>query len=138
MDVTVKVIIDEKEYERLLQIEKKYKEISTNQSGAGNKTCSCNFSKTKNLPLDEIVARNEEEHAVEKPIAEILPSITIPSQSEQSSSNSLTSSLTKKREKKTIARKVDAGKKHGTDIEESLGVTKFVYPWYFIGAPQSE
>ncbi len=135
MDIVVKVIIDEKEYNRLLEIERRYKELSSsNQSGHGN-VCHCaptdgtdgSDGSSKTLPLSEIVARNAEKHAVDTPIPGILPSITDPTTEAQN-----TRPIGGKGQEKTK----DDGT--GSEIErtiDTLGVAKFVHPWYYIGAP---
>ena len=86
MDFIVKVVIDQKEYDRLLDIEQKYNKLSeqcsnatsepkhTNQTGSGY----CHCERNKSIPLSQIVTENTDLHAVQPPIAGILPSITVP------------------------------------------------------------
>ena len=146
MNVVVKVIIDEKEYDRLLEIERKYKEITTHsqsgQAGAGrDDACCCSVSKEReNIPLDEIVTRNEEVNAVAKPIPGILPSITTPSSDDVNGKLNRTVTQQKEEERPTIhegAGPSPKGAQHLKERErEELGIPKFVYPWYYIGAPQ--
>ncbi len=128
MDVVVKVIIDEKEYDRLLEIERRYKDINTNQSGAGD-DCHCSKTKVKNIPLSEIVARNAEKHAVETPIAEVLPSITVPAVESTSST---------KGEKDKPTTSGSGSSTSEKDMLDELGVARFVHPWYYIGAPHPD
>ncbi len=127
MDVVVKVIIDEKEYDRLLDIERRYKAATNqNQSGAGN---SCHCTEKKDMPLSEIVARNAEKHAVDTPIADVLPSITDVAATET------VGSVSKEEEHKKSGTDQGTGSASSQHTFEELGVAKFIYPWYFIGAP---
>ena len=93
MSVVTKIILDTAEYNRLLSIEKAYKELKaekaaeTNQSGSGtsSKSCSCLANDTKcsckpTPPLSEIIATNEQARSVDVPPRGILPSITDPNE----------------------------------------------------------
>ncbi len=142
MSVVVKVIIDEKEYDRLVEIEQKYKELSQtttsksaiSQTGAG-KECYCNCAQAtlrKNIPLDEIVTRNEEAQGVETPIPGILPSITVASEPGTSYEKKKSAS-TPAIEEKSVEKEASLVK--GSGAEDELGVAKFMHPWYYIGAP---
>ncbi len=155
MDVVVKVIIDEKEYDRLLDIEQKYKDItqhntlSLSQRGAGIAQNSASHEMQQNVPLDEIVSQNAEANAVETPIPGLLPSITTPA--DETSTSNIKEKDTKKYKKKHTKRgngktpKLGDGagtSKLGDSAEkavnaENLGIVEFVYPWYYIGAPHS-
>ncbi len=146
MDVVVKVIIDEKEYDRLLDIERKYNEISKtstvrSQSGAGIETkccCSCSDKKGRNIPLNEIVTRNSEAHAVQTPIAGVLPSITSPISDLTTSSTSGhgISGKNSDQNKLTESKLGTAGTGMPLDPAD-LGIVKLVHPWYYIGAPHN-
>ena len=133
MDVVVKVIIDEKEYERLLEIERKYQEL-THLSQSGTGSSHAKGSKiTSNIPLDEIVIRNEEANAVETPIAGVLPSITTPTEEGVSRS-------AQKQKNEQPKEGAGAGEETADSSEkkdEELGIPKFVYPWYYIGPPHT-
>jgi hypothetical protein len=74
--IAVKVFLEESEYERLLKIEEKYKNLvkarnSDVQSGSGGQ-CNC----IKTPKLSAIVAENAEQAQLEDPTVAILPSIT--------------------------------------------------------------
>ncbi len=149
MDVVVKVLIDAKEYDRLLEIERKFKEVSdtptssTSQSGAGTlQNCSCAGSSKaeKYDTLDQIVTLNEEADAVKPPIPGVLPSITTTPSAEPSINNRQKESIKerKKTEKKGVNKtgSGDISEDHSEELEK-LGIVKFVHPWYYIGAPHS-
>ncbi len=131
MDIVVKVIIDEKEYDRLLEIERRYNELSRvtskSQAGAG-KVCQCI---NKDMPLNEIVTRNEEQNAVSTPIPGVLPSITVPL---DTNLHTTVNKLEKTPDTADTGGE-GAGESHTT---EDLGIVKFVHPWYFIGPPHKE
>ncbi len=91
MSVVTKVILDTTEYNRLLSIEKLYRELKAehlsekNQSGTGNvKKCRCSLDTKEECtctpPLSEIIAVNEKARAVDIPPRGILPSITDPNE----------------------------------------------------------
>ena len=130
MDVVVKVVIDQKEYDRLLDIEKKYNELAKssavkehqNQSGLGDK-CYCR--KGPSLPLSQIIAENTEAHAVQPPIAGILPSITTSNEDTQKESGSLVPSSSQPQST-------------GTVDERDIGHRRKIYPWYYIGIPDDK
>ena len=147
MNIVVKVLIDEKEYDRLLEIERKFKEISKNaatsnlsQSGAGTACkCSCSNTKKASMPLDEIVTRNAEADDVEKPIPGILPSITNPLD-EASKSKGPVKDIQKTRKTKVEIAGSGSEDHQAQPMEDSegvLGIAKFVHPWYYIGPPHT-
>ncbi len=127
MDISVKVIIEEKEYQRLLDVETKYKELisskSSNQMGDG-KLCHCHESTS--VPLTQIIAENQDAHALKSPVAGILPSITTSEESheEKQSSTSLKSGASPERMEEAL--------------EDNVGYHEFVLPWYYIGTPSGK
>ncbi len=152
MDITVKVVLDEKEYDRLLEIEKKYNELAAHhshfhhpiketaestgaikrsdviQGGSGAEKCYCKTAGSSNsLPLSQIIAKNTEAHAVKTPIASVLPSITsneeTPTTAEEPEKN-----REEKRKKLTFT-------SLSQDELEELGYPQMIYPWYYIGQP---
>ncbi len=77
MDVIVKVVIDQKEYDRLIDIERKYTHLASSnnvqnssasrqsQSGHGySHVCHCRDTQSSHLPLSQIIAENTEADAV--------------------------------------------------------------------------
>ncbi len=91
MSVVTKIILDTSEYNRLLSIEKAYRELKSaqklveaNQTGSGPlKTCKCKTNEkevdtSSPPPLSKIIASNDKARAVDIPQRGILPSITDP------------------------------------------------------------
>ncbi len=132
MDVVVKVVLDQKEYDRLLEIERKYNALSNQQSSAINQggggadsTCSCQRSPP---PLSQVIAENIEKHALKQPIPGILPSITSPEDITPSTSGSQPKSYAQHTH---IARE-----SHSNEDDIGFYDGKKMYPWYFIGTPK--
>ncbi len=163
MEIAVKVVLDQKEYDRLLDVEKKYNDLlahhesihqhehvkqrettqptaqkSYTQTGAGaGGNCAC---QSKDVPLSQIIAENVESDAVQTPIAGILPSITTPTDSETLETGQKKSPKseepTRKASQSSKGSKEKSHLKKLTEAElEELGYPATVYPWYFIGAP---
>ena len=132
MDTVVKVLLDEKEYERLREIERKFqayekspriteKHYTHGQRGDGE-ICVCSTAdKEKNPDLSEVIARNEEAHALKTPLPGILPTIT-----SQDGTGNLSDSP-------------DVGTVHDTINPSHSGIVlseqKYMRPWYYIGPP---
>ncbi len=128
MDVVVKVVLDQKEYDRLIEIERKYGELSREQSSSAQKhtgdglpLCSCKTKTT--VPLSQVIVENTEAHALKQPIPGILPSITTSREDEGRialrtpiSGEGMTSSAT-------------------PTSDSAIGFYdgKQMYPWYYIG-----
>ena len=145
MDVIVKVVIDQKEYDRLIDIERKYthlastssdhiqNSVASHQSGHGNSQfCHCQQTQSPNIPLSQIVAENTEADAVQPPLPGILPSITMRRSPEPPLNIEFNNTKKESKGKK-------AEKEAGAQEEETfsaIGHRKSVYPWYYIGIPK--
>ncbi len=149
----MKVVIDEKEYDRLLEVERKYKEHlekpipQLSQSGKGSCRCGRLNLEQKNIPLNEIITRNVEQQAVESPIPDVLPAITVPRDSPTSTSeprpNPTASEQQQQQKSATEKTKNKYPNGPGEDSKdekelEELGKAKFVHPWYYIGPPHQD
>ncbi len=131
MSVVTKIILDTTEYNRLLSIEKAYKELKaekaergteTNQSGSGNssKSCSCleNDSKCScTPPLSQIIAKNEQARSIDIPPRGILPSITDPNDQEHG----------------TQSRPIDGKGKEHFNASNFRSLANKTDKWYFLG-----
>ncbi len=148
MDVVVKVVLDEKEYDRLLDIERKYNDLA-GQKGAGSDACSCQAGGGKAPPLSQIIVENATAHAIDRPVAGVLPSITAPDR-EESAKQVIppgTSGLDVQNLHADVKhQKETSSKKHKKKVlsfnslteaeKEELGYPRAVFPWYFIGIPK--
>ncbi len=140
MDVVVKVILEQKEYERLLEIERKYTELLAHekdttkprhQTGSGGSGCHCADRSTPNVPLSQVIIENTEAHGVKKPLPGSLPSITttpLDDNREEEGESYATPSTSKSSE----------GKSHKKNFDHETGFYdgSEMYPWYFIGMPR--
>ncbi len=147
MDIIVKVVLDQKEYERLLEIERKYNELSGSahkqHKGAGNDICECQEGGGESLPLSQIIAENTAAQAVQRPLPGILPAITSVEneesepKSEPKSENRLKhpNIVQAKRKKGKNEKKTLTFKSLTKEEKEELGFPSVVYPWYYIGSP---
>ncbi len=151
MDVCVKVVLDQKEYDRLLEIEKKFNQLEgikkSHQEGAGSagsgltSSCRCQEGAGEALPLSQIIAENTAAHAVERPMPGILPAITTNEdestttrQEMKTETNGKSPKRSKKEKKKTEQKTLTFSSLTEKEKEE-LGFPRFLYPWYYIGAP---
>ncbi len=146
MDVIVKVVLDQKEYDRLLEIERKYNQlenISSHQKGAGERACECQDGggQGQSLSLSQIIAENSAADAVERPIAGILPAITTVENEEDNVNTTVKGSGKTQSDNKTPKKQKKRTKKSLTfdslteKEKEELGFPRFIYPWYYIGSP---
>ncbi len=138
MDISVKVILEEKEYQRLLDIETKYKELLSkqaqahgNQGGDGN-LCRCHTE--SDTPLTQIIAENKEAHALKSPVAGILPSITAPDESRENELNVRKASASTPEPVENLSAKARTSQKDNASNDD-VGYHEFVLPWYYIGIP---
>ncbi len=93
MEVNAKILLDYKDYERLLTVEKEYHELlkaKNEQKGAGQECPTC---KNTTKPLSQLVMENERMHALETPVPNIIPSITNPMEVKQSDTESRSASV---------------------------------------------
>ncbi len=77
MEVNAKILLDTKEYHRLLAIERKYNTLlkEHEQQGKGNTCPKCDESVDS---VSKIIMDNEKKHAISTPVPGIIPSITNP------------------------------------------------------------
>ncbi len=74
MALVAKVVLDAREYDRLLNVEKKYNQLIKGQEQTG-KGCQCNTSDS----LSQSIAINDQQKGLHTPIPAVLPPITDPS-----------------------------------------------------------
>ena len=137
MDICVKVILDQKEYDRLLEIERKYKQLAaveaSHQHGAGN--CQCQQGEGDTVPLSQIIAENSAKDAVKRPLPGILPAITTPIEDTTNLTVEPKTKKDKKEQKGKTRKSVVTLSSLSSKEKEELGFPRTFYPWYYIGAP---
>ncbi len=95
MEVNAKILLDTKEYQRLLAIETKYNALlkeKHEQQGKGNTCPKCDESVDS---VSKIIMDNEKKHAINTPVPGIIPSITNPLEEGE---NKVSSSTVSRRE----------------------------------------
>ncbi len=140
MDTCVKVVLDEKEYQRLLEIERKYNEVRADrhQEGAGTRVANCSCQEgggDKSQPLSQIIAENTVAHAVERPLPGILPAITTAEESPLNTETDVEKPKKHKKAKKKSEKKNITFNSLTAKEKEELGFPRVFYPWYYIGVP---
>ena len=139
MDVIVKVVIDQKEYDRLRDIEQRYeaskknseRDQDRNQIGHGNCLCVQQKENERGAPdLSQIIAENSEANAVNPPVAGILPSITVARDTTIAShiqpNDPDVGGLNKRRDGPVAKER-----------QENVGFEDVWHPWYYIGLPRT-
>ena len=147
MDVCVKVVLDQKEYDRLLEIERKYNQLAgvrnSQQHGAGAGNCACQQGQGEgdSVSLSQIIAENTAKDAVKRPLPGILPAITTPVEDTTYLNSDPQTKKRKKPKRKTTKSTTKSPKAVVTfsslssKEKEELGFPQTFYPWYYIGVP---